>query len=184
MYTNIGSLGQSTGQGYYTRAVSALANYNDLFARAQRVADATIRANLLAQFGQSSTQDTPAYYAATVKEYVDQANSFVPTNYDVFVATTRPIHRLESLEGVLGSLAPAVAQAEQTAGILPPTQVVTKTVTQTQTVTQTVEAQFLGLPTTTWLYILGGTAAVAVVGAVVVAVAKKPRRSPSMAGLG
>jgi hypothetical protein len=182
MYANIGELGQTEGEQIHNRAVAALAKYDDLFARSQRVASAEERANLAARFGVPKTQDSPAYFADNVRWYIGEAQKYVPTNYDVWTTTTRPVHRVEGLEAAVAPLGTAVSDAERRAGILPPEKGTTTVVTKTQTVTKEVEAQLLGLPTTTWLYILGGTAAVAVVGAIVVAATKKSKKAASVAG--
>lgn len=109
---------------WYQRAKVAMARFEDLLARANGVANATERGNILTWVGEASNPATPAYRYATVKSDVTlDVEAFTPPNYNAYQLTRRQ-NRVEELEELNSEFNDRVENAERVYGVLPPAQVI------------------------------------------------------------
>lgn len=111
------SLGQAE-QTWYSRAKSAVAEYDNLWARAQEIAYKEYREQIASQYhGNPNDPDGAFYRRNSVAENVSEAEGSTPINYLVF-GKSRVQNRVEKLEEWNRGLKAAVESGEKTYGKL------------------------------------------------------------------
>lgn len=165
----IGRLGQTQGEYWYRRSKAAQKMYQDLVNRVAKIANKQERDRILNWLGSLDVEGTPAYRYNRVQYDTYVAEQSVPTNYS-YLEIERRQSRVEKLEDWDAQLEKMVKDAEARYGTLPEApepEKVTKVIEKEKIVEKAVTPEFLGMPVTTWA-LLGGAAALAAVGFVVV----------------
>jgi len=112
-------LGARTPREWYERAVRKVAEYDGLVARAQRVANESVRRDLLARYHADPNDRNGAWYARdAVASNVAEAQVYTPINYLVFRDSPQQ-GRVDRLDGFVEDMAGDVADAEAAWGIIP-----------------------------------------------------------------
>lgn len=116
------SLGQDE-QSWYSRARSGIAEYDNLWDRAQRIAPKSIREDLQQKWhGDPNNKDGALYDRNAVAYNLSQAEESVPVNYLVF--SQRLVrNRVIRLENWNKDMKADVEDAEKTYGTISPTQI-------------------------------------------------------------
>lgn len=110
-------LGQSSAE-WYARAKASLARFDEILTRTARIANQTERNRILGWVGKASTQDTPAYRYATVKNDLQESvEAHTPPAIDAY-KVTRLQHRIEKLENYNNEFGTMVSNAENVYGKL------------------------------------------------------------------
>jgi hypothetical protein len=113
------ALGQN-GQQWYSRAKSAVAEYDNLWDRAQHIAPERIRIELASKYrGDPSDRDNVQNMRNTLAYYVSQAESAVPVNYSVFDQNQNQL-RVTKLENLNKEFKNDVEFSEKTYGTMNP----------------------------------------------------------------
>lgn len=111
-----------TGEQTYARAVSAMARFDAIVARTQKIANQVVRDGIISDYGLNEPDNKDkALYARNVVAYeVGRVDSFTPKNYLVFETGKGPaVGRVTKLENFNRDFASAVGDAEVEYGILP-----------------------------------------------------------------
>lgn len=128
------SLGQ-TEQTWYSRAKTAVAEYDNLWARTQRIAAKAYRDQLTAQYhGNPNDPEGALYRRNSVASNLAEAEGYTPINYLVF-GESRVQSRVEKLESWNRDFKRAVKYGEDTYGVLEEPEVIERTVTVQKAVT-------------------------------------------------
>lgn len=130
------ALGQAE-QTWYSRANTAVAEYDNLWGRTQRIAAKMYREEVTKDYhGDPNDRDGALYRRNSVVSNVSDAESYTPINYLVF-SSSQVQNRIEKLEDWNRDFKQAVKYGEDTYGVLEAPQTVERTVETTQTQTQT-----------------------------------------------
>lgn len=124
-------LGQDAQQ-FYVNAKNAIAKYDSLVQRVARVANKTVRDQLISDYGLSepSNKDKSMYMRNALASDVANAEKFSPIAYEEGFPTHGPARgRVTKLNNFDSDLENAVKDAEVTYGILPEPVVIEKVVT-------------------------------------------------------
>lgn len=112
-------LGQDAGQSEYNRAIRQIQRYDSLVLRAQKIANATVRQNILAKYyGPLSDTEGIHWEAEKVRGYVNDAQKYTPVNTIVFTQQ-RVMNATDRLSGDNDDFEGDVQSAEATYGVLP-----------------------------------------------------------------
>lgn len=145
---------------WYQRAKAAVAKYDNLFARAQRVANKTASQEILASLGDRTVPGTAAYrYATVVSDVATDVEAYRPPNYNAYQLKRRQ-DRIVELEGFNRDFESMVVNAEQSYGILPAPEVIERERVVTREV-QVPGAPAPGPDYTTPILVAGGAVALA-----------------------
>lgn len=123
-------LGQpTTPEGWYDLAKEELRIYDSLAARTARIANQSARQQIASQYIAGANDPTTAAYArnAVYADVVYDVERFVPLNYGAY-AVERRQERVVRLQEFNDDFEAAVRSAEDTYGILPEPQVITREV--------------------------------------------------------
>ena len=108
-----------TPREWYDRAVRKVREYDDLVARAQRIANQSVRRDLLTRYHGDPNDRNGAWYARNaVASNVAEAEAYTPVNYLVFRDGTQQ-GRVDRLDGFVEDMASDVSDAEASWGIIP-----------------------------------------------------------------
>jgi len=136
------ALGQ-TGLEWYQRAKRAMAQFRDLVARTNRIANKTAREAIFEWIGSPTVDGTISErYAAVEADVLYDVEAYTPYNYNAYQLERRQ-NRVEDLEGFLEDLQPKVQDAERLYGILPAPE--TKVVIQPGTTTVVKETDWTAI---------------------------------------
>lgn len=127
-------MGQTPSE-WYRRAKEAIAKFDSLVGRMNRVANQTERKAIQDWVGSPSNEGTPAYRRRSVEsDIVQDVEGYTPPNVNAYQVERRT-NRIEKLEEANAEFEPRVNTAEAVYGTLPPDQVITqeRLITQTQT---------------------------------------------------
>jgi len=129
------SLGQAA-QDYYTRAKTAIAKFDSLVARTAKIANKTVRDQIIADYGLTNRGDTDkaGYMREALAYDVSEAEKYRSTTGTIayeegFPARGPSRGRVTKLENFNRDFEAAVTNAETTYGILPAPVVIERTVT-------------------------------------------------------
>ena len=115
------SLGQN-GQQWYSRAKTAVAEYDNLWDRAQKIAPENIRVELASKYHQQSNDpDDALNIRNTLAYYVSQAEGTAPVKYTIF-DMPQSQNRVVRLENSNRDMKTDVEFSEKTYGIMNPIQ--------------------------------------------------------------
>lgn len=115
------TLGQ-TGQQIYARAKTALAKFDALVVRTQKIANKMAREQVIKDYGlqESTNKDKALYMRNAVAGNVAEVDSYTPPNYLIYETRKGPdAGRVDKLEAFDRDFSSAVTDAENTYGILP-----------------------------------------------------------------
>lgn len=132
---NFGLAGASLGQNaqaYYVNAKSDIAKFDSLVNRVARIANQTLRDQLVSDYGLNdpSNNNKALYMRNALASDVGNAEKFTPIAYEEGFPVRGPSRgRVSKLESFNNDLESAVKDAEITYGILPEPQIITKIVT-------------------------------------------------------
>lgn len=183
MYANVGTLGD-TGQEMHEKAKRLLAKWEALYKQAERIKNDEAVKEIMDKVGKGDKDDSPRYYWNEVKQYIAEAEGYVPINYAIWEKGVRAANRLKGFDSAIKNMEPLITDYVRRFGLMPEGQK-SQVIEKEKIVEKIVEGEFLGLPTKTWLYISGGVAAAGVLTAVIVAATKPAVRArPKMAGMG
>jgi hypothetical protein len=127
------SMGQSQGQDLYNEGKRQLALYDNLYSRVQRIANKTVRDDIIRTYGltEPGNKDKSLYAREVVAGDINKADSYSPPNYYIYEAPGPTRNRPGRLADFNSSFKRDVEQAEITYGILPEPVVIERTTTQT-----------------------------------------------------
>ncbi len=128
------ALGQSDGQDVYNEGKKQLAIFDDLVARTQRIANKTVRDQIISDFGlaEPNNKDKALYMRNATAQSLAKADSYTPINYRVFTGPGPDKNRPRKLGEFNADFAAAVKDAEVTYGSLPEPVVIQSTTTVSQ----------------------------------------------------
>lgn len=125
-------LGQ-VDQQWFARAKAAVAAYDELWARAQLVANKSYREQLTAKYHTKPEDSDGALYRRNSVAYnISQAESYTPVNYRVY-AESQQQNRVSKLEDWVKDLRKDVEYGEKEYGILPAPEIIERVTTLTKT---------------------------------------------------
>lgn len=118
-------LGQ--GEDLYAQGKAAVAEYDRIYARLQRVGNQTVRNEIAAEFGIKDPNDRELaqYQRDALARDIARAESYTPINYRVFVGPGPEKNRPRHMDEFNANFREAVADAERLYGVLPEPQVIT-----------------------------------------------------------
>jgi len=129
-------LGQSAeGQDIYNEGKKQIAIYDDLVERTKRIANKTVRDQIIADYGltEPANKDKSLYMRNATANSIAKADSYTPVNYRIFVGPGPDKNRPRKLAEWNDDFASAVKEAEVTYGTLPEPVVIEHTTTLSQT---------------------------------------------------
>lgn len=119
-------LGQNEQQ-WFARAKAAIAEYDELWARTQQIANKTYREQVAAKYHPSASNQEGALYRRNSVAYnVSQAESYTPVNYLVYNDSQQQ-NRISKLEEFNRGFRQDVEFGEKEYGILPAPEIIEKT---------------------------------------------------------
>lgn len=127
-----GSLGQNEQQ-WFARAKAAVADYDELWARTQQIANKTYREQVAAKYRPPAVDQNGALYRRNSVAYnISQAESYTPVNYLIYNESQQQ-SRVSKLEDFNKGFREDVKFGEKEYGILDSAQVIENTILKSET---------------------------------------------------
>lgn len=126
-------LGQQAEQQWFARAKAAVAQYDELWAKTQQIANKTYREELATKYHTDPSDPDGALYRRNSVAYnLSQAESYTPVNYLVY-STSQQQNRVSKLENWNSDFKEDVNYGSTQYGLLDEPQVIERTSTITET---------------------------------------------------